>query len=312
MKSRSVVAPSLATALAAVGVVGLVRLASAAPPAGYKCGKGGKKNVAKERCDCPAGKRPSRSGDGEAVCKPKRRGDPPPVAQDDPPVGAPPASVRPTPLPVRDDAAEARTTACSRDMVAVPGRTFQMGSPAGVGDDDERPQHQVTLSPYCIDRTEVTVAAYEACGTCTSAADTVDWPGIDDATRKLWNDARACNGNRADRQDHPANCITWTQADAYCRAVGKRLPTEAQWELAARGTDGRRYPWGIKAPSARRLNACGSECRAYGTRLGQTWAVMFEDSDGHETTAPVGSYPDGASPYVNISQPAMMLCDRCS
>lgn len=89
---RHVVAAALALAVAAAGTVGVMRLAGAAPPAGYKCGKGGRKNVARERCDCPRGKRPSRNGAGEAVCKPRRRGDP--VAIDESPsVAAVPVSV---------------------------------------------------------------------------------------------------------------------------------------------------------------------------------------------------------------------------
>jgi formylglycine-generating enzyme required for sulfatase activity len=174
-------------------------------------------------------------------------------------------------------------------MVHVPGGTFSMGSPNGVGDEDERPQHQVTLSDYCIDKTEVTVAAYRRCvasGTCTAAPEPTK-DGIDSL----------CNGTRADRHDHPVNCVDWNQAEAYCAWANKRLPSEAEWEHAARGGDGRTYPWGNEAPSVKRLNACGSECRVLGKRLGREWKVMYEDNDGREATAPVGSFPSGASPF---------------
>lgn len=172
-------------------------------------------------------------------------------------------------------------------MVHVPGGTFSMGSPTGVGDDDEHPQHQVTLSGYCIDKTEVTAAAYTLCvasGKCTAASEPTKG-GV----------GSLCNGTRADRQNHPVNCVDWNQATAYCASVHKRLPSEAEWEYAARSEDGRTYPWGMEAPSAKRLNACGSECRALGKRLGSRWTVMYEDNDTWEATAPVGSFQSGAS-----------------
>jgi formylglycine-generating enzyme required for sulfatase activity len=182
----------------------------------------------------------------------------------------------------------AAAAGCSNDMVHVAGGTFSMGSPTGVGDGDEHPQHQVTLGGYCIDKTEVTVVAYTQCvdsGKCTAAAGPAN--GFDSL----------CNSKRADRQDHPVNCVDWNQATAYCAWEKKRLPSEAEWEYAARGGEGRTYPWGNEAPSAKRLNACGSECRALGKRLGLEWKVMYEDSDGWEATAPVGTFQSGASPF---------------
>jgi formylglycine-generating enzyme required for sulfatase activity len=178
---------------------------------------------------------------------------------------------------------------CPSDMVHVPDGTFSMGSPASVGDADEHPQYQVTLSGYCIDRTEVTVEAYTRCvagGRCTAAPE----PGQDGL-------GSLCNGMRADRQNHPINCVDWDQATAYCAFVNKRLPSGAEWEYAARGGDGRTYPWGNEAPSAKRLNACGSECRAVRKRLGLGDSVMYEDNDGWEATAPVGSFQSGVSPF---------------
>ena len=148
------------------------------------------------------------------------------------------------------------------------------------------PRHQVTLSGYCIDRTEVTVAAYARCvvrGKCTASPEPAK-EGYDSL----------CNGTRGDRQDHPVNCVDWNQATKYCAFVNKRLPSEGEWEYAARGDDGRTYPWGYDAPSAKRLNACGSEWRALGKREG---AEMYKDNDGWEITAPVGRFPGGASPF---------------
>jgi formylglycine-generating enzyme required for sulfatase activity len=187
---------------------------------------------------------------------------------------------------------------CPKDMVPVPAGTFMMGSPAGGGKDEH--QHRVTLPGYCIDRTEVTAGAYARCvtrGKCTAARE----PAKDDFFDSL------CNGTRVDRQDHPVNCVDWDQAVAYCRSVAKRLPSEEEWEYAARGSDGRKYPWGNEPPSAKRLNACGSECRALGKRLGVEWQVMYADTDGFEATAPVGSFPLGASPFGALDMAGNVL-----
>jgi formylglycine-generating enzyme required for sulfatase activity len=108
--------------------------------------------------------------------------------------------------------------------------------------------------------------------------------------------SRLCN--REDRPDHPINCVDWAQATAYCKWAVKRLLTEAEWEYAARGPKGYPYPWGNDPPTATRLNACGTECEAMAKReLDVDWKTMYEASDAWETTAPVGSFPEGVSPF---------------
>jgi len=93
--------------------------------------------------------------------------------------------------------------------------------------------------------------------------------------------------------------VTQPQATAYCRwrfgATGA-LPTEDQWEFAARGGLERAYPWGDEAPDRTRLNGCGNECVGHVAQFGLIWNRMYEGDDGWPTTAPVGSFPLGDSP----------------
>ncbi|MBN1608249.1 MAG: SUMF1/EgtB/PvdO family nonheme iron enzyme [Polyangiaceae bacterium] len=181
-------------------------------------------------------------------------------------------------------------------MVRIPAGTFQMGS--NDGDEDEKPVHAVTLPSFEMDVTEVTVAEYKDCvaaKACQPAFATVSWPGMKPEDEKTWSPF--CNWGRKGRELHPINCVDWNQARAYCRWAGKRLPTEEEWEYAARGTDGRKYPWGDGAPGPDRLNACGTECVAMLKEKGLTWTAMYAGSDGYPDTAPVGSFPKGKSPF---------------
>jgi formylglycine-generating enzyme required for sulfatase activity len=109
--------------------------------------------------------------------------------------------------------------------------------------------------------------------------------------------SRNCNAGRAGREEHAANCIDWHQASRYCQYVGKRLPTEAEWEHAARGFDGRTFPWGEAQPHRGLLNGCGLECVEMFRDWGYTVKPTFEEDDGWRGTAPVGLFPAGASPY---------------
>jgi formylglycine-generating enzyme required for sulfatase activity len=142
-------------------------------------------------------------------------------------------------------------TAEAGDLVPVPAGEFSMGCDHAADaacPDDEQPLHSVTLSAFEIDRTEVTQAAYTAClmdGACEPPS--CDW---------------SC-----DNASFPASCVTWSQAAAYCAWAQKRLPTEAEWEKAARGTEGNRYPWGNDEPSCSLANmaGCGDHAVAVGS-----------------------------------------------
>jgi formylglycine-generating enzyme required for sulfatase activity len=176
-------------------------------------------------------------------------------------------------------------------MVLVPEGRFFMGS-----DEDltaERPAHHAMLHAFCIDRTEVTSAAYRSCsdrGDCKRAN---RWPGITAREERTYDPL--CTGSNDRSGLHPINCVAWEMADRFCRSSGKRLPTEAEWEYAARGSDGRKYPWGDAAPTALHINACGSECAGWFKKRGGPFdGWLYPTDDGWPTTAPVGSFPAGA------------------
>jgi formylglycine-generating enzyme required for sulfatase activity len=144
--------------------------------------------------------------------------------------------------------------------VSVPSAMFEMGCNQASDtscDADELPYHVVTLPAFAIDRTEVTQSVYQACIDATAC--TPPSMNFDPTTKAMF----------------PVTNITWDQAVAFCAYAGGRLPSEAEWELAARGTDGRIYPWGNDAPSCTLTNiaGCGDKIEA------------------------VGSHPTGASPY---------------
>jgi formylglycine-generating enzyme required for sulfatase activity len=125
-----------------------------------------------------------------------------------------------------------------------------------------------------------------------------EWEGIKESDRKAFDPL--CNAREpAERGNHPINCIDWEMADAFCKAAAPsgRLHTEAEWEYATRGPDGRRFPWGDDWPDAKRLNACDAECMAWGKKNHVEERAMYESSDGFATTSPVGSFPAGASPF---------------
>ncbi|HEX4448312.1 MAG TPA: bifunctional serine/threonine-protein kinase/formylglycine-generating enzyme family protein, partial [Polyangiaceae bacterium] len=174
---------------------------------------------------------------------------------------------------------------CPQGMIAIPGGSFFMGSDEGLP--MEKPAHQVTLQPFCVDEFEVTVDRYRACsesGRCKRAGVTNDWAGIAEKDRKAFDPL--CNVRDPDKRgQHPINCVDWAMAEKFCREQGGRLPTEAEWEFAARGPDGRKYPWGDDDPASGHLNACGKECVAWGQKNGVEEKAMYEADDGFPNTA---------------------------
>lgn len=132
-------------------------------------------------------------------------------------------------------------------MVTIPGGTFTMGSTNGGS--DEQPPRIVTLSPFSMSNREITERQYQECvtsGRCTPAH-------YDDSTCRAWNGTRFIRVNVPDAyrdSDFPVVCVTWQQARGYCRAYGTDLPTEAQWEYAARAGSTGPYPWGNRFPAA--------------------------------------------------------------
>jgi len=191
------------------------------------------------------------------------------------------------------------TEPCPEGMVRIGGGQFFMGSDDPETRSADRPVHHVLVRPFCMDVTEVTTLAYKACsdrGKCRRAPDSNWWAGLTPRQTSILDPL--CNARSPDaRARHPINCVSWTAADEYCRAYGKRLPTEAEWELAARGTDGRTYPWGEEPPNGKLLNACGKECAAWAAPTRFEVQAMHDDDDGWATTAPVGSFPAGSSVY---------------
>lgn len=155
------------------------------------------------------------------------------------------------------------------EMISVPAGKFRMGKKSARRGDG--PLHHVALDAFEIDRTEVTAADYRTCveaGACTPPAT-----------------GRFCTGADPSLGRHPINCVTWKQAAAYCRHVKKRLPTEAEWERAARGTDARRFVWGKSwPPPSGAGNVADEALRA----VEPEFRSIEGYDDGHAHTAPVG------------------------
>jgi sulfatase modifying factor 1 len=155
------------------------------------------------------------------------------------------------------------------ELVKIPGGGFRMGNEAG--DADEKPVREVTLSPFAMALTETTNAQYSAFAHATGARSPRDpgWGG------ELADYYRSAN-------DGPVVNVSWDDARAYCEWAGLRLPTEAEWEYAARGPDSLPYPWGTEEPD-----------------VGGVYRANLEGAeDGFAKAAPVGTFPSGGSPFA--------------
>lgn len=198
------------------------------------------------------------------------------------PTEAPAATATPVPIPSPDrDPGTARTDAMGSEQVWVPGGVFMMGSDAGSATApswasatyaSEHPAHEVHITRgYWIDTTEVTVADFAAFKDAGGYKDQSNWS----ANGWTWLQGRGTqvlpNPCLAQKPDEPQVCVTWYEAEAYAHWRGGRLPTEAEWEFAARGPESRVYPWGDEFDGAK-------------ANLGNSTGPVA-----------VGSYPAGAS-----------------
>ena len=161
------------------------------------------------------------------------------------------------------------------EILLVPEGEFIMGLPEDEPDSDENPLRTVHLKAFYIDKYEVTNRLYKKCvsaGACTAPSLIIDYPPAFHEDGKSWY-------KDSEKDNFPVVGLTWRQAGEYCSWAGKRLPTSAEWEKAARGTDGRKYPWGNEWDGSK---------------------ANWDDKgriDGISKIAPVGSFPEGVSPY---------------
>lgn len=174
--------------------------------------------------------------------------------------------ILPTITPIIEEPASIRTSPIDgMPQVYIPAGTFHMGGYDVRAAPDEFPAHEVTLNAYWMDQLEVTNAMYQLCvgaGVCT-------------LPQNLGSQRRTDYYNDREFRDYPVVYVTWGQAKAYCEWAERRLPTEAEWERAARGGDMRTFPWGEDKPDYRFAN----------------FNFIVKD------TSRVGSYPLGASPF---------------
>ena len=156
------------------------------------------------------------------------------------------------------------------EMVLIPAGKFVMGYDGS--DENQKPAHAVSLGAYYIDKYEVSNAQYDAFVTMTSA-----------------QVPRYATDSNLNQPNQPVVGVTWVETNAYCALAGLRLPTEAEWEKAARGSDGRLYPWGTRLPNGMLANFADKNADL-------DWRDLSFD-DGYGFSAPVGSYVSGVSPY---------------
>lgn len=187
------------------------------------------------------------------------------------------------------------------EMALIPAGEYRMGTAEGSdGLADEHPERLVFLHAFFLDRFEVTNQDYADFVQSTGHRP----PANNNPASTIWDDVMYPHAIAK----HPVVNVSWDDAVAYCRWSGKRLPTEAEWEKAARGTDGRRYPWGNDW-SWRKANSAsywagqtiefqsGADWEAFWVKGDGARLVKEKGIKGEVLTLPVGSFPDGTSPY---------------
>jgi len=166
-------------------------------------------------------------------------------------------------------------------MVYVPEGEFLMGTSNSLGYVEEHPQHTVYLDSYWIDQTEVTNSMYSLCisaGVCHVPASRSSF-----TIQNYFNEPNYAN--------YPVLAVTWEQAATYCEWVNRRLPTEAEWEKAARGITGIKYPWGDEFDCLKGNFDTEEKADLYTVAAGNKICDKYDD------TSPVGTYPEGVSPF---------------
>jgi formylglycine-generating enzyme len=203
------------------------------------------------------------------------------------PIQSPPESPLPEPPEPKKEVTQTQPASINFDWVRIPAGPFFMGSdrnrdPAAFA--PEMPGHQCMLQAFYIARVPVTVAQFAAFIAATQYHTTAETKGFSyqwgtESWYKLngayWKKPRGPHSDIAQRMDHPVTCVSWYDAIEFCRWAGVRLPTEAEWEKAARGSYGRLYPWGSSSPDRQKCN--------------------FNNHVAN--TSPVGKYAAGANPF---------------
>jgi formylglycine-generating enzyme required for sulfatase activity len=183
------------------------------------------------------------------------------------------------------------------DFVYVPGGIFKMGDNFGDGDVRERPVHTVELSPYYIGKLEVTNGDWKKFQNDPGYDDPKFWPNgwvVPKNQSPYWNQANNHGGGTPNSDQYPVLAVNWDAAVAYCNwlsaKTGKkyRLPTEAEWEFAARGTDQRKYPWGNQIDHSY-ANFVGAQSFDTGQLVGYYDGSKRGDFQTHNGASPFGA-----------------------